>query len=37
MVKRQIDQNFSYFSIVLLACAFVILLVTLSRYYHLNF
>jgi len=36
MVRRRLDQNFSYLSIVLLACAFVILLVTLSRYYHIN-
>lgn len=34
MVRRQIDQNFTYFSFVLLAIAFVILLLTLSRYYN---
>jgi len=32
MVKRKIEQNFTYFSLVLLAIAFIILLISLYPY-----
>lgn len=33
MVRRRLEKNFTYLSAVLLATAFVILLITISKYY----